>query len=120
HRGGVQAAERACPGRGGIGIFWTTAPAEQSWFEVPKTPFKWKAELGSAFNTAYNAQVGNVTYYVTSRDYGHPAYLEVRDPRGGLKRLDLGNYHKIEQAKQACERHYAAGCDLSRAETISR
>jgi len=46
--------------------------------------------LGSAFNTAYNAQLGNV------RDYGH----EVRDPHGGLKRLDLGNYHKIQQAKQ--------------------
>src|SRR5262245_37648263 len=75
---------------------------------LPQTRFEWKAELGSAFNTAYNAQLGRVTYYVTSRDYGHPAYLEVRDPRGGLKRLDLGNYHKIEQAKQACERHYAA------------
>src|SRR5262245_43178638 len=69
---------------------------------LPQTRFEWKAELGSAFNTAYNAQLGSVTYYVTSRDYGHPAYLEVRDPRGGLKRLDLGNYHKIEQAKQAC------------------
>jgi hypothetical protein len=57
---------------------------------VPQTPFEWKAELGSAFNTAYNAQLGNVTYYVTSRDYGHPAYLEVRDPRGGLKRLGPG------------------------------
>ena len=87
---------------------------------VPQTPFEWKAELGSAFNTAYNAQLGNVTYYVTSRDYGHPAYLEVRDPRGGLKRLDLGNYHKIEQAKQACERQFAAGCDLGSAEKISR
>ena len=61
--------------------------------------------MGSTFNTAYNAQLGNVTYYVTSQDYGHLAYLEARDPRGGLKRLDLGNYHKIEQAKQACERH---------------
>ena len=87
---------------------------------VPQTPFKWKAELGSAFNTAYSTQLGNVTYYVTSREYGHPAYLEVRDPSGGLKRLDLGNYHKIEQAKQACERHYAAGCDLGKAEKISR
>ena len=88
---------------------------------MPQTPFKWKAELlGSAFNAAYSAQLGNVTYYVTSRDYGHPAYLEVRDPRGSLKRLDLGNYHKIAQAKQACERHYEAGCGLGRAQTISR
>jgi hypothetical protein len=67
---------------------------------------------------AYNAQLGNVAYYVVSRDYGHPAYLEVRGSRGGLKRLDLGNYAKIEQGKQVCERHYAAGCDLSKAESI--
>jgi hypothetical protein len=49
-----------------------------------------------------------------------PAYVEARGPRGGLKRLDLGNYAKIEQAKWACERHYAAGCDLRRAEKITR
>ena len=85
---------------------------------MPKTPFDWKADLGSAFNNAYNAQLGNVTYFVASREYGHPAYVEERGPRGGLKRLNLGNYNKIEQAKQACERHYAAGCDLSRAEPV--
>jgi hypothetical protein len=87
---------------------------------VPKTPFKWKADLCSAANSAYNAQLGDVIYYVISRDYGHPAYLEVRGQNGGLKRLDLGNYNKIEQAKQACERHYAAGCDLSRAKAVKR
>jgi len=38
----------------------------------------------------------------------------------GVDQLDLGNYHKIEQAKQACERHYAAGCHLGRAEKTSR
>ena len=36
------------------------------------------------------------------------------------KRLDLGTYVKLEQAKQACERHYRAGCDLSKAERIIR
>ena len=87
---------------------------------MPKTPFEWKADLGSALNSAFNAQLGKVTYYVISRDYGHPAYLEVRGQNGGLKRLDLGNYNKIEQAKQACERHYAAGCDLSKAEAVKR
>ena len=46
--------------------------------------------------------------------------VEARDPRGGLKRLDLGYYAKMEQAKHACERHYAAGCDLRRAEKITR
>jgi hypothetical protein len=85
---------------------------------VPK--FVWKAELGGAPDSAFSAQLGNVTYYTVTRSYGHPAYLEVRGARGGLKRLDLGNYVKIEQAKQACERHYRAGCDLSKAATIIR
>jgi hypothetical protein len=85
---------------------------------MPKTPLVWKAD--DAFNSAFNAQVANVTYHATSRTYGYPAYLEVRGPRGALKRLDLGYYVKIEQAKQACERHYAAGCDLSKAEKIIR
>ena len=82
-----------------------------------RTPWVWKA--GDAFRTAFSAQVANVTYHVASREYGHLAYVEVRDPLGDLKRFDLGNYVKIEQAKQACERHYAAGCDLSRAERIT-
>ena len=40
---------------------------------MPNTPFLWKAELGSAPNGAFSAQVGNVTYHVASRDYGSPA-----------------------------------------------
>jgi hypothetical protein len=86
---------------------------------MSKTPFVWRAELTGAPGNAFNAQLGNVTYHVACGDYGYPAYLEVRGPRGGLRRLDLGNYVKIEQAKQACERHYAAGCDLSKAERIT-
>ena len=79
---------------------------------MPKTPLVWTAD---AFNNAFSAQVANVTYHVTSRDYGYPAHVEARGPRGGLKkRLDLGYYVKIEQAQQACERHYAAGCDVSK------
>ena len=78
-----------------------------------KTPFVWKAD--DAFNNAFSAQVANVTYYVVTRKYGHPAYVEVRDPLDDLKRLDLGNYVKMEQTQRACERHYAAGCDLRKA-----
>ena len=83
---------------------------------MSKTPFVWKAD--DAFNTGFSAQVANATYHVASRDYGYPAYVEVRDRRGDLRRLDLGNYVKLEQAQRACERHYTAGCDLSRAEKI--
>ena len=79
-------------------------------WRVPKTPFVWKAELGGAPDSAFSAQLGSVTYYAVTRSYGHPAYIEVRGARRGLKRLDLGTYVKLEQAKQACERHYRAGC----------
>ena len=71
-----------------------------------------KAELGGAPDSAFSAQLGSVTYYAVTRSYGHPAYIEVRGARRGLKRLDLGTYVKLEQAKHACERHYAAGCEL--------
>ena len=56
---------------------------------------------------------GDVTYYAVTRSYGHPAYVDAHGMRGGLKRLVLGNYVKLEQAQQACERHYRGGCDLS-------
>ena len=82
---------------------------------MPKASFVWKEEWGGAPNSGFSAELGKITYHVASRDYGYPAYVEAR---GGLKRLDLGNYAKIEQAKQACERHYRAGCDLSKAQRI--
>ena len=82
---------------------------------MPK--FVWKAQNVS--DAAFSAQIANVTYHVAQGAYGHPAYLNVHGPRGGLKRLDLGLYVKVEQARQACERHYAAGCDLSEAKKIT-
>jgi hypothetical protein len=85
---------------------------------MPRTSLMWKA--GDVFNTAFSSQVANVTYHATSGAYGHPAYLELHGPRGGLQRLDLGFYAKIEQAQQACERHYLAGCDLSKAKKTVR
>jgi hypothetical protein len=83
-----------------------------------RKPLLWKAD--DAFNNAFSAQVANVTYHIASRKYGHLAYVEVRDRLGILKRLDLGNYLKLEQAQRACERHYVAGCNLSKAEKITR
>ena len=75
----------------------------------------WKATPGIAL------QIGTlVTYHVVTRTYGYPAYVEIRGQRGGLRRLDLGLYVKIEQTKQACERHYEDGCDLSKAKRIIR
>jgi hypothetical protein len=84
---------------------------------MAKTSLGWKAD--NVLNTAFSAQVANVIYHVASGAYGHTAYLEVHSPRSGLKRLDLGLYVKIEQARQACERHYAAGCDLSKAKKLT-
>jgi hypothetical protein len=86
---------------------------------MPKAPLVWRAELCAARNSAFRAQLGNlITYHVVSEVDAYPAYVEVRGPRGGLKRLDLGCYVNIEHAKRACEQHCAAGCDLSTAEKI--
>jgi hypothetical protein len=84
---------------------------------MPTASLVWKAN--DVLNIAFSAQVANVTYHVAQGAYGHGALLEVHGPRGGLKRLDLGLYVKVEQARQACERHYAAGCDLSKAKKIT-
>jgi hypothetical protein len=80
----------------------------------------WKAEPGTAPDGAFRAHFGDVTYHVETQTYGYPAYVEVRGQRGGLRRLDLGLYVTMVQAQQACERHYKAGCDLSKAEKIIR
>ena len=84
---------------------------------MPKASLVWKA--ANVLDTAFSAQVANMTYHVAHGAYGHPAYLDVHGPRGGLKRLDLGLYVKVEQAQRACERHYATGCDLSKAKKIT-
>jgi hypothetical protein len=65
---------------------------------MPKASLVWKAH--DALNTAFSAQVANVTYHVVTRIFGHPAYLEVHGPRGVLKRLDIGLYCKIEQVSR--------------------
>jgi hypothetical protein len=87
-----------------------------------KKPLAWKAELGGGTpDSAFSAQLGSlITYYAVTRTYGHLAYVEVRGPRGDLKRLELGYYVEIKQAKAACERHCVAGCDLSQAKKIIR
>jgi len=88
---------------------------------MSKAPLVWKAELGTAPDSAFSAQLGNlITYHVVTRTYGYPAYVEMRNRRGGLRRLDLGLYVKIEQARAACERHYEDGWDLSKAKRIIR
>jgi len=84
---------------------------------MPKVSLVWKPH--DVFNTAFSAEVANVTYHVEHGAYGHGASLEVHGPRGGLKRLDLGLYVKVEQAQQACVRHYEAGCDLSKVKKIT-
>ena len=88
---------------------------------TPKKPLVWKAEPGTALDSAFGAQIGTlITYHVVTRTYGYPACVEIRGQRGGLRRLDLGFYVTMEHAEQACERHYEDGCDLSKAERIIR
>jgi len=66
------------------------------------------------------AQVGNLTYFVDDASRSGPlggfaAILIVRGWGGGARALDLGNFTTFATAKQACERHYADGCDVSAA-----
>jgi hypothetical protein len=86
------------------------------WEKPLKKPLMWKAEPGSLPNTAFSTQVGKlITYYAVARIGAHLAYVELRDRSGGPKRLDLGKYVEMEEAKGACDQHYMAGCDLSKA-----
>jgi hypothetical protein len=65
------------------------------------------------------AQAGNVSYFVDNVVRpgldGFAAALVVRGWGGGARGLNLGKFNTLEQAKQACERHYADGCDVTAA-----
>jgi hypothetical protein len=57
---------------------------------VPKaTPFVWKTELGGAPESAFSAQLGNVTYYAVTRSYGHPADVPADVEKRGAALLTL-------------------------------
>jgi hypothetical protein len=80
----------------------------------------WKAELGTAHDIAFSAQLGRlITYHVITQPDGYPAYVEVLGRHASLKRLDLGCYDSVKQAQRVCEVHCASGCDLSYAKKIT-
>lgn len=82
-------------------------------------PLAWEKGLGDDFK----AQVGNVTYHINCTlgvHGGAGAFLFVVGARGGKRRLSLGHYKTAERAKQACEQHYANGCNVKGAERWSR
>jgi hypothetical protein len=56
------------------------------------------------------AQAANVTYHIVfgAGGYGDFAtFLIAIGPRGGQRRLDLGNFATLEDAQRRCEQHYA-------------
>jgi len=61
-----------------------------------------------------------VTYHASTLYGVFSAWLIAVGPRGGRRRLDLGHFRSHEQAKQACEQHYAKGCDLKDADQERR
>jgi hypothetical protein len=70
--------------------------------------------------------VGNVTYHAYSVKSPWP-YDDVNrccailtGPGGGKQKVSLGDYRTMDEAKRACEQHYANGCDLSKAHYIAR
>ena len=66
------------------------------------TTLVWGDDLGGV-----KAQVGNVTYYIGSAYGGFETYLMMRGLRGGTRRLNLGNFKTLDEAKRKCEQHYA-------------
>jgi hypothetical protein len=74
------------------------------------TTLVWGDDLGGV-----KAQVGNVTYYIGNAYGGFETYLMMRGLRGGTRRLNLGNFKTLDDAKQKCEQHYGDGCNVSAA-----
>ncbi len=66
---------------------------------MPKASFVWKEEWGGARNSGFSAELGNVTYHVSSRDYGYPAYVEAR------ARGVCGTIHRHWDFSAGCPEH---------------
>jgi hypothetical protein len=78
--------------------------------------FGWETVTGPK---GEKAQLGNVTYFVDdvtrSALGGFAALLIVRGWGGRARLFKLGDFTTLANAKEACERHYADGCDVSAA-----
>jgi hypothetical protein len=62
--------------------------------------------------------VRGVTYHADNlTSYGdgdrNRSWLIVIGPKGGKRSLVLGCYNTMDEAKRACEQHWADGCDLT-------
>jgi hypothetical protein len=66
-----------------------------------------QAQIGRAISSVINLTNGY------NAQGGIAARLVVRGPRGGRRRLGLGNFATVDEARRACERHWKAGCDVS-------
>jgi hypothetical protein len=76
--------------------------------------FGWETVTGPK---GEKARLGNVTYFVDvvtrSALGGFAALVIVRGWGGRARLFKLGDFTTLENAKEACERHYADGCDVS-------
>jgi hypothetical protein len=73
------------------------------------TPLPWQDQERKA-----TAQLTNLAYYIE----GHTAFLVVRGWGGQTRRLHLGHFNTVGDAKRKCEQHFADGCDVSAAKPI--
>jgi hypothetical protein len=63
---------------------------------------------------AHKATIGNVTYYARMHHDGSwHAFLRVHTPRRYWQR-GFADFPTLEEAKQACERHFGEGCNVGR------
>jgi hypothetical protein len=68
------------------------------------TTLVWGDDLGGV-----KAQVGDTTYYIGNAFGGFETYVMMRGLRDGTRRLNLGNFKTLDDAKRKCEQHYAEG-----------
>jgi len=92
-----------------------------------KVPKRWEAHWAEMNYQAYCTEMirvrsrrglRGVTYHADNlTSYGagdrNRCWLIVIGPRGGKRSHGLGCYKTMEEAKAACEQHWADGCDLT-------
>ena len=91
-------------------------PGEKRAITTSTDTFRWETVTGPK---GQKAQLRNVMYFVDdvtrSALGGFAALVIVRGWGGHARLFKLGDFTTLANAKEACERHYADGCDVSAA-----
>jgi hypothetical protein len=90
---------------------------EAHWAAINYQRYKTEINLVWLSKADFSGKRG-VTYHADNLiSYGagdrNRCWLIVIGPKGGKRSLSLGCYKTMDEAKRACEQHWADGCDLT-------